>query len=110
MPAPSSDQPPNQQQAKQQAGQTEKTQLPIAELQNLGEGLTPGGRRDKRHEAFHQQDQRHSQPERGAVQAGLHAYFLLAGDAEAPPRSVLKKSELLGSSTNTSLFLEKLAL
>ena len=105
-----SDQPPNQQQTQQQAGQTEKTQLPVAELQNLGKGLTPGGRRDKRHEAFHQQDQGHRQPERGAVQAGFHTYFLPVVVAGVFPRSVLKKSELLGSSTITSLFLENVVL
>jgi hypothetical protein len=40
-------------------------------------------------------------------------YFLTGGAAWLPeelPRMVLKKSELLGSKTMTSLFLEKLAL
>ena len=40
-------------------------------------------------------------------------YFLAGGTAWLPeelPRMVLKKSELLGSKTMTSLFLEKLAL
>lgn len=110
MPARCSNQPPNQQQAKQQAGQSEKTQLPVAELQNLSEGLAPSGRRHKWHEAFHQQNQGHGQPERRAVQAKIHAYFLVAGAADVPPRSVLKKSELLGSSTITSLFFENVAL
>ena len=36
--------------------------------------------------------------------------YFLAGAGAALPRMVLKKSELLGSSTMTSLFLAKLAL
>ena len=110
MPRPDLDQPPNQCQTQQQTEQTEKTQLTITEFQYLQEGLPPGRWRHKRHEAFHQQDQGYGQPERVAVQAGLHGYFLPLAAGAAPPRMVLKKSELLGSNTITSLFLENVAL
>jgi len=110
MPVPGSGQPPKQHKAQQQTQQTKKTQLPIAELQDLQEGLSPGFGRHKGHEALHQQDQGHGQPERVAVQAGLHGYFLPLAAGAAPPRMVLKKSELLGSNTITSLFLENVAL
>jgi len=110
MQAPGSSQPPNQQQTQQQTDQAKESQLTVSEAQYLGKRLPPGGRRHKRHEAFHQQHQPDSQPERGAVQADLHGYFLALAGAGTPPRMVLKKSELLGSSTITSLFLEKVAL
>ena len=106
-----SSKPRHQGQAQQQTAQAKKPQLPVTELQDLQKGLAPGGGRQKRHGTFYHQQQRDGQPEGAAVQANVHFYFLtLAGAAGADPRIVLKKSELAGSSTMTSLFLEKVAL
>ena len=102
-------QPPNRHNTQQQTAQAKKSQLAIVQAQNLQNGLTPGGWRHKGHEALNDQHQSDGEPESGAIQTRVHVYFLPA-TAGPLPRMVLKKSELLGSSTITSLFLEKLAL
>lgn len=101
-------QPPNQRDAKHQTAQTEKSELPITEFQNLDKSLAPGAWRHEWHKALNDQHQRHGQPKGGAVQTNSRFYFL--GLVVRPPRMDLKNSELEGSSTITSLFLENVDL
>jgi hypothetical protein len=77
------------------------------QLEQLREHLTPLGGRNEGQKPLKNQ---HQGDGRQDGWPKTHSYFL-AGPAGAElPRIVLKKSELLGSRTMTSLFLAKLAL
>lgn len=91
--------------ARDDAAQPEKTDLAVAQAENLLEHAAPAARRDKGKQALQDKQAGQREPERAAVQ---ETYFF--GAAPAPePRMALKKSDE-GSTTITSLFLAKLAL
>ena len=80
------------------------------QLQQPLEGAAPAAWRQERQQPFEYQDQRERGPEDIAVQGPPRPYFFAAAAAPLLLRNALKNSEPLGSTTNTSPFLLKLAL
>lgn len=102
---------PERGQSQANAEQAKKSQLSVAELQQLLKGAAPPARHQKWQQALDDEDQRQRLPKRAAVQklAGGQRRGGLGGVCAPEPRMARKNSDE-GSSTITSERLLKLDL
>ncbi len=107
---PSSVGPPEESQTEQHQKDAKEADLTVLKPQQLLEQAAPACGRHHRHQAFEDKHQANGQQPDIHRKKWTTVRQLRPGPAEPVPRIALKKSELAGSSTITSLFLAKLAL